>query len=281
VTQIAAKLKIGPQLIASDREQQKMVLEYIDCKPWPAFEENSAPYHEAMRLLRKFHNKSPKSIERKDQEFAPFSISPFSIIDRGREMVKEIQALPRHFAQAIEKVASIFHTLSPWLKANATFCHVDFHKKNALFDGSRVLLIDWETTRWGDPLLDVVKFSLGLDQEVRMQLYATYLGPEHELLPSERAHFQMMDLTLLAVVAVIRMRLAYSAQLPASEEMMSREKMEQLLDHPSNLPSFLSIPDTDRAPKDLQRGALYALAEFAQKTETSSFEELLKVRFEF
>lgn len=59
--------------------------------------------------------------------------------------------------------------------------------------------------------------------------------------------------------------------------MLSREQMEKLLDNPQKLPSFLSVPFTDSSPIARQKGAIYALAEFLQKTDqSSSFDGLLQ-----
>ena len=271
VTQVAASLKIGPQLIAHDAHRQQMLLEYIFCQKWPSYEENPTPYCEAMRLLKLFHNESPNCIKREESNDA---FSPFShLIDRGRKMIEEIPSLPRHFAQAIDKIQLVFKSLIPWLTKNATYCHGDFHKDNALYNGERVFLIDWETTSWGDPLLDVVKFSLPLSIEYRHKLYGAYLGQDPT--SQEIAHFELMDLTFLVVVIVNRMNLAYSQRVSPSE-MLSQEEMEILLEAPAELPSFSSVTYADSSPKARQKGAIYALAEFLQKTnKNSSFNNLL------
>jgi thiamine kinase-like enzyme len=199
VTEIASNLRVGPTLFSYDLEQRQMLLQYVICQKWPPFEQDPSPYYNAMRLLKTFHSQSPGLMKHEDNgEFSPFSL----LLNRGHKMITEASTLPKHFAQAIDKITLILQALTPWLKGHGTFCHGDFHKDNALYDGKEVFLIDWETTSWGDPLLDIVKFSLNLSVECRIQLYAAYL--DHAPTPSEKAHFQLIDLTFLIVVAVNR-----------------------------------------------------------------------------
>jgi thiamine kinase-like enzyme len=272
VSQCAASLQVSPQLISSDMTRKQMMFQYISCKEWPSFEENSKPYFEAMRLLKVFHDKAKKLI----QNDKPVTVSPFSyIIERGKTMMKETPSLPKQFSQIVERVQVIFDSSVEVLKNTATFCHGDFHKDNALYDGKRVFLIDWETTSWGDPIIDVVKFSLRLKAEDRMKLYEEYLG--HSPTPQEKAHFQLIDIAFLAVVVIVRMGLAYSQKV-LSSELLSQSEMEQILQSTDKLPSFLAVSFADSSPKSRQKGALYALAEFLRRTdESSSFNSLLKM----
>ena len=261
VTQLVSDLQIGPKLVASDPERKRMLLERIYCQNWPSFEENPEPYQEAMHLLRMFHSRMPA--ERVDR-YLPFS----DWIANAKKMQED---MPSQFTKAIENAELISQCLTPWLKSNATYCHGDFHKENALYDGKRVFIIDWETVAWGDPFFDVVKFSLSLKREERLQLFAEYLG--HEPSAQEIAHFDLIDLSFLLVVAINRMQLAYSGK-ESAPGLLSQSEMEELLEAP--LPSYASIPFGDSSPESRQRGALYALSEFLQKTgEHSSFRTLL------
>jgi hypothetical protein len=267
ITQIASKLKISPKLVACDPEHQLILLEYIFCQKWPSFEADPTPYCEAMRLLRIFHNYSSQIVNRENTDiFSPYS----HLIESGKKMKQEIPYLPLHFSKAIKKIKLIFKSLTPWLKKNAAYCHGDFHKENALYDGKKVFLIDWETAALGDPVLDIAKFTLNLNLENRMKLYAVYL--EHDPLPEEIAHFQLIDLTFLIVVTVNRMCLAHKH---SSQERLSKQDMEQLLSSDSQLPSFLSVSYADATPIARQKGAIYALGEFLSKTQEDALSQLL------
>ena len=217
-----------------------------------------------MSRLNVFHENSIKLLDKpKTDSYSPFSY----LIADGNEMMSSISSLPKHFSQAVASVQLVFMSLLPWLEEHATYCHGDFHKDNALYDGKRVFLIDWETVAWGDPLLDVVKFSLTLESEDRIKLYAEYLG--NEPTAKQLAHFHLIDITFLMVVVVNRLKLAYSQEKPDSEY-LSKSEMEELLDSSEPVPSFLSVSYGDTSPKGRQRGALYALKEFMQKTNSES-----------
>lgn len=50
------------------------------------------------------------------------------------------------------------------LEIKKTLCHLDFHPENILFDGEKYILIDWTNAKVGNPLMDVARTYIILQQ---------------------------------------------------------------------------------------------------------------------
>ncbi len=263
---------ISPQILGEDRNNQHMLLEYIEHVPWPAYEENFQPYKATMKALKCFHeNMQPHLSTDKKIPYAPFTL----IFNESKDLEKSAD-MPMHFSIALKKVEIIYERLKPWLKNHATLCHGDFHKGNVLLCKERRLtpfLIDFDSMSIGDPLFDVVKFSVALPQKCRMKMLSEYVG---ERLPTrqEQAHFELMDLVNLMVIVIVRFKSAQYTQ-GLSQERLTKEEMEKMLDSKEALPSFLIMPFDDTSPKARQKGAVYALGELLKRSEALSFNETL------
>ena len=270
LTQVAAKLQVSPQLVAYDTNDQRMLFDYVVCQKWPSYSENAMPYHEAMHLLKLFHENARTLVE--DQEmgdhFSPFS--PFShVIDRGRKLIEEIPSLSEHFGQAIDRVELILRTLMPWLKKNATYCHGDFRTRALLYNGERVFLDKWENAKWGDPFLDVVTFSSvsSVFRGTKYEFYKAYIGQDPT--SQEMAHFELMNSVLFVKDVVHKIDLECSYKSPS--EILTQKEMEIALDEARHFTTFSSY---DHSPC---LGASEALAIFLQGTNNdSSFSHLLE-----
>ncbi len=212
-----------------------------------------------MEVLKAFHEKMPTNTLGKKGSFAPFDF----IFYTGNLLEKEA-TIPSHFSVALRRVQTIFNELKPWLTENAKLCHGDFTKHNVLLSKDFTpVLIDFDSASMGDPLFDVIKFSLPLSNDQRFELFKAYLGKQTPSI-EEVKHFKAMDLSMLMLIATLRFQ---SAPKNPSPEMLSVAKMEALLDSEKALPSFLNIPFEDTSAKARQLGALYALAEFLKKSE--------------
>ena len=270
VAKTVFKLGIGPEVVSEDSERQEMLLSYVENSPWPSYEETAEPYRLTMQSIRQFHDNMPL-ITPKATNYSPFSF----ISTEGRSL--ESTHLPSHFSVAIERIGRIFQTLTPWLEKHATLCHGDFHKGNVLLlkneNRYKADLIDFDSLANGHPFFDVVKLSIALSREKRLELLSAYLGHSPPT-AQELAHFDLLDLAFLMVVAVVRFKSAINAQ-SALQPGMSQPELEQILDSPEPLPSFLSVTFKDTSPEARQKGALYALSEFLKKTNEPAFSTLL------
>jgi aminoglycoside phosphotransferase (APT) family kinase protein len=255
----ASEYGIGPEVIGINVRRQQILLEYIEHVEWPKFTKNSEPYKKAMLALKIFHEKMPASRRfDKSDSYAPFSY----IFYKGKLMKEK---LPMEFSLALEKLEAILEELTPWLKEHAVLCHGDFCKANVLL--SKDLsphLIDFDSASIGDPLLDVVKFSLNLSKEARLELFRTYLGIS-SLSEKEIRHFEMMDLSILMLITTCRFD---AAQKLSSEEKLSTFEMERILRSKEPLPSFREVSFKINSAKTKQLAALFALSEFLKRSET-------------
>jgi len=236
-----------------------MLIEYIESVPWPSYEENPIPYKKTMEILKVFHKKMPcETLLLQPSVYAPFE----HILHLGGKLEKQ-GLVPTQFSLALKKTKKIFEELKPWLKNNATLCHGDFCKQNVLLSQDLdPILIDFDSASIGDPLFDVVKFSLSLLPEQRLELFETYLGNRPPSI-EELRHFELIDLTLLMLIATIRFNFAQNQSL---EGTLSQTEMDLILTSNKVLPSFLEISFEDASAKARQLGALYALSEFLRKT---------------
>jgi thiamine kinase-like enzyme len=272
VAKTVFKVGIGPEVVSEDLERQEMLLRYVENSPWPSYDETAEPYRQTMRSIRQFHDSMPLvPLPPKTIDYSPFSF----IISDGKKL--EISRLPKHFSVAIERLKRILQALTPWLEKHATLCHGDFHKGNVLLKkhekGYKADLIDFDSLANGHPFFDVVKLSVALSHEKRLELFSAYLG-HNPPTKQELAHFELLDLALLMVVAVVRFKSAINAQ-SVQQPGLSKEELEHILNSPEPLPSFLSVTFKDTSPEARQKGALYALSEFLNKTNEPIFTTLL------
>lgn len=261
ITKTAFALGIGPCVIGENSSKKEMLLEYIAHISWPSYEENSIPYQETMKKLKIFHEKMPHHL----LDDQPSGCFPFTgILSIGKQLV-ENALTPPSFSVALAKIETIFQELKPWLQEHQTLCHGDFYKQNVLLKNDYTpVLIDFDSSSIGDPFLDVAKFSLTLPLEQRYELLQTYLGKAPTL--EESRHFELVDLSLLMLVATIRFQVLQHRGF-FSDPILSPSEMEALLQSSDPLPSFLEVPFEDRSYKTKQLGALYALAEFLKRAE--------------
>lgn len=267
VSKHASKCGISPQLVGEHTANQLMLLEYIEQMPWPTYEENSGPYNATMKVLKSFHdNMQPLLVKERENSYEPFAF----IFKEGKSLEMSLD-IPIHFSVALKKVEAIYERLKPWLKNHATLCHGDFHEGNVLLSKEKKctpFLIDFDSLAIGDPFFDVVKFSVALPWQYRMELLSEYVGGR-PLTTQEKAHFELMDHALLMVIAIVRFQSA-AKLLEFSQDRLTKEEMEEMLDSKDPLPSFLTIPFKDSSPKAKQMGAIYALGEFLRRSEALS-----------
>ena len=238
---------IGPRVVSENLPKQQMLLENIPHEPWPSPTTNIEPYIETMQALHCFHKElRADCIHKKEMSF-----TPFNLISKLTEKLKDNPRMPEHFEVALKKTHLILAALKPWLKAHATICHGDFHKGNVLLSrirhNIRPVLIDFDSFSIGHPLFDVVKFSIALPPKIRHELFCAYLGASNPN-PEEQAHFDLIDLALLMVITTVRFNSAQNIQA-APQECLSKIEMEEMLNSPKPLPSFLSMSFADTSPK--------------------------------
>lgn len=272
ISQIAADLKLAPQLIAKDDFNQCMILEYVEQKEWPSYEEDPRPYHECMRLLHKFHTSVKELIEPILNECPHSSFYPFIEIENiSLNFQKEKIPVPRHFFQVSELISVIFKKLQPWLKKNGIICHNDFHIHNCLLAKDRTYIIDWATVApFCDPFHDIASFACILKKDQRKELLKSYLGTL-TISPEDYAHYRLLEFVSLARIAALCLYDQRKTLLPNDKEKeIITNNMETLLD--SKVLSGLSFTSVSYAldAAQLRMRALLALQEFLDESHEIS-----------
>ena len=255
ISKRAFEAGVGVKVLEIHYDEQKLLLEYIKEERWPTYDVDREPYHATMKALKCFHEKVSLSIH-PEAYFAPFSF-----IFNASTSLQTHPDMPVHYTTAIKRTNQIYAQLQPLLKNNAVLCHGDFHKGNVLLSKNcPPKLIDFDSAAFGDPLFDVVKFSVALPKPARQSLFAEYL--ERVPTPQDQSHYELADLALLMVITTVR----FKSVPPDTQPRLTKSEMETLLDSPTPLPSFLNVPFGDTSPKARQLGALYALSEFLSRS---------------
>jgi hypothetical protein len=258
---------IGPRIVGVHNASQQALIDRIDVRPWPLYTETSIPYLNAMRALRSFHKVTRGLCSRPEQRPWPLhwiqDLTPLNA-----------DLIPTQMSEAIQKCSEISRVLNPLLEQRPRMCHGDFTKGNVLLTKDwKPMLVDFDSAGAGDPFFDVVKFSIALPARTREELFKAYLGDRDPSL-QEKARYELMDLSLLMVVAKVRFGSAQK-MLATGSSSLSRQEMESMCSSVDPLPSFLSIPFSDQTVQARQTGAVYALHEFLRRTRTSHFRDLL------
>lgn len=269
---LAAEWHLAPPILAVDKHKQQTLMAYVSSEPWPLYQDAAEPFQRAMEVLRTWHDRlAPLAVDWPHAPPAPFA----GIFERGDQLASYPQ-VPVHFSVARQRCQRMLACLQPWLEQHATLCHGDFHKGNVLLSAGDEkywpLIIDFDTVVWGHPFFDVAKFSAGMAPQARWELLRSYLGRVPTSV--DESHFELMDVALLMVVALVRYESAL-AGAGGEGDLLSKEQAEALLNAPELLPSFTSIPFGEQSPQMRQLGAIYALGEFLRRTETSDFEDAL------
>lgn len=261
ISKKAFEYGIGPKVIDVDYHAQEMVLEWISNTPWLAYEDNPGPYHKAMSSLKLFHMVMREGITSPQLEYEPFK----TIFNNDPRL------FPAQFSDAINTTHQILERLRPWLEKHATLCHGDFTKNNVLVSQEgKTFLIDFDSSLWGDPFFDVAKFSIALSKAQRQELLQSYLG--HVATPQELAHFELIDMALLMLIAKFR----FESVEKYDRNKLSKETLEQLLHDGAVLPTFLDTTLLKNAPEPWQLSALAALKEFLRRRELPEFTEWIQ-----
>jgi thiamine kinase-like enzyme len=266
VSQIAGLLQLSPKLLAQDEKHGCMVLEYIEPKEWPDYEEDPVPYHECMYLLREFHELG-KGLLRTPVENCPHKpYFPYSKIqDIAKFLKKENIPAPQQFYKAARQVAALFKIMRPWIEQHGVIGHHEFHVNNCILSKDRPYIIDWtHAAPLSDPYNDVASFANIFPLETRLELLMTYLR-EDSLTKEQYAHFRLADIISYMRIAALCFEAQKKVALPgASERASIVQEMERLLDMKELTGrSFLSVPYAHDGEKLRLRGLL-ALNEFIE-----------------
>jgi len=162
---VAARLGIGPEVVAFLEEEQCLVTRFVDGDP-------IAP--EAVRLpdtiarvgrrLRILHDGPP----------VPGSFDAFRVVEAYRDtIVARRRPEPERYISAKARADEIERALGARAQRP---CHNDLLNANFIAEGDRIWVVDWEYAGMGDPFFDLANFSVnnGLDEDGERELLDAY-----------------------------------------------------------------------------------------------------------
>lgn len=147
IAAIAAELGVGPRVVHA--EPGLLVTDFVAGEPLDARNvERPGCLQRVARALRRVHDAGP-SVAAHLRWFSPFQ----AVLAYLRTADAERLSVPGGDAQRIaDDVAALQARVPPF---RPTLCHNDLMPGNALDDGTRVMLIDWEYAGFGDPHFDL------------------------------------------------------------------------------------------------------------------------------
>ena len=90
----------------------------------------------------------------------PRAFSAFDLIDRYVQQIRERHvATPPGFGQILDQVDKIRVLRSADKEYSRVFCHNDVWINNLLYDGERLIIVDWELCGYGDAYFDLARIA--------------------------------------------------------------------------------------------------------------------------
>jgi thiamine kinase-like enzyme len=177
---VAARLGVGPEVVAFDERAGYLVTRYIEGRVMPAEEIRRPENLRAMaRTLRHIHDGPPIP-----GRFDAFRVvEAYSSTAAGRGVRS-----PQGYADALELAHAIERARGVQPRRP---CHNDLLNANLIDDGERIRVVDWEYAGMGDVFFDLANFSVNheLSDEENAILLETYAG---ELRAGDLAALRLM-----------------------------------------------------------------------------------------
>lgn len=193
VVEAAAAAGLAPRVVHVDAERRAIVSELVVDRgfmPWlmtPATRERAID--ELGRTLRRVHELPiPAGIGTHD---------PLDLIRKASFGLAGL-TLPSSATAAIEGILA--EPVPP--RARVALCHGDLNPTNLMFDGERVILLDWDTAGPNDPLIDLAALTvfLRLDDAASRALFAAHEGAPIAALPASYAYYCRLVATAIGTM---------------------------------------------------------------------------------
>jgi thiamine kinase-like enzyme len=188
----AADLGIAPPVAAYIEEPPCLVTVYVAGRPMGAVElREPDTIAEVARALRSFHDS--------DLELSS-NFDCFRVVERYAAVAGERGAeMPGGLDEALDRAGAIRDAMGGGRERAPAPCHGDLLDTNFLWDGDRVLIVDWEYAGMGERYFDLANFAVnnGLEDEEETLLLREYLGDP----PTDR---QRAEVKLLRYMSDLR-----------------------------------------------------------------------------
>ncbi|HEY8389344.1 MAG TPA: phosphotransferase [Clostridia bacterium] len=166
----AAALGFAPKVVSFPKDGSYMISEYFDGHGM-TYDEITDQFNmlKLIDILKGIH--SIKGLNRK--------CSCFDLIDRYAEGIKKLRvSVPEGYYDVLKKVDIIRNRRSKDLLNNNKYVHNDILGNNILFDGQKIIIIDWELSGIGDPFMDLASlaYSNTMTKEQEEFMLTAYFG---------------------------------------------------------------------------------------------------------
>ena len=173
--QKAAALGVAPKIISYPKNAEYMISQY--------FEGHNMTYEEIIdannmlkiiEILKGIH--SIKGVNRE--------CSCFDLIDRYAEGIKEFKiSIPNGYYDVLKMADIIKNRRVKDRLNNNRYVHNDILSNNILFDGQKIIIIDWELSGMGDPFMDLASLAYSnkmskAQEELMLTAYFGYCDKE-------------------------------------------------------------------------------------------------------
>jgi aminoglycoside phosphotransferase (APT) family kinase protein len=201
IQQLAANAGLTPQIIHVDEARRAVVSDFVVDRSFPAFFMDPRTREAALallgRMLRRVHELPlpPVTDTKPAREF---------LVGVWSELETTV-ALPGFVIEAVQRVLS---EEAPASERVLVLSHNDVNPSNLVYDGERLLLVDWETAGPNDPFHDLAAISVfaRMDEECCRRLLAAYDGAPVSTLPARFAYSRRL---VAAMCGAMLLRVAH------------------------------------------------------------------------
>lgn len=168
----ATAARIAPAVIHADEQRRTVLSEHIADKSFAALVGNPDTRSHAIdllgRMIRSLHEIAPLPSQN--------AVDPIAVLDNfkhGLKRASQSASLPIVVEQAWN---SLSETKVPVVDRAPVLCHNDINPSNIVYDGRRVVMLDWQTAATNNPYYDLatVALFLRLDHAATLQLLSAY-----------------------------------------------------------------------------------------------------------
>ncbi|MGV3708515.1 MAG: phosphotransferase [Gemmatimonas sp.] len=244
ISAAAADAGVAPRILHVSDEARGVLSEFIADRSFPALYGNPATRSSATdllgRLIRRVHGIQP-----------PRGSEPADAIVMLRNLWAQLtseaatETIPTSVQEAVTRLLT---EQVPASDCEAVLCHNDLNPTNLVFDGERLLMLDWQTAAINDPYYDLATVSvfLRMDADACVHLLHAYNRSFRGALPARFGYSRRLSATLSGCAFLM---LSQRAGSDMSAEAASVENEASLADIYAELRSgatSLASPRTQR-----------------------------------
>lgn len=196
VQRAAAALGVAPAVVHVDESRRAVLSALVVNQSWPAYFGHPETRGEAIRVLgemlaQRRNLLTPPGMGRAD---------PRQVLEAMWGALTDGFAVPRF----VHEVVAALLAEAPVVPARLVMSHNDVNPSNLVFDGTRLLLLDWDTAAPNDPLYDLATAAMffRMDEATSRQLVAAHDGAPVAELPEAFRYYQRCAAALSGVAAM-------------------------------------------------------------------------------